>query len=86
MCGPDCGRTRYFVEPTQEDPWFGVVPGEFYSPSTVSPLNGKKFNVDFLHQSFHHYMKVITTQFGFDVDSRAKKGYQFVASSSLKRV
>lgn len=31
-------------------------------------------------------MKVITTNFGFDIDAVNKKAYQFVASSSLKRV
>ena len=65
-----------------------MVPAEYYSAETVAPMNDKVFTVPALHQAYHHYLKVISTHFGFETEAEhlSRTGYQYVSSSSKKSV
>ncbi|KAL3904621.1 MAG: hypothetical protein SGARI_004845 [Bacillariaceae sp.] len=51
---------------------------------TISPLNGNIYNTHDLHESYHHYIKLITTKVeGMQMGSRQLRSYQMLANSQL---
>lgn len=51
---------------------------------TLSPLNGNVYSTNELHESYHHYMKLIATKVdGMQVGSRELVFYQMLANSQL---
>ena len=72
------------------DPMAGmkIINGEAIVPQEVkakiSPLNGNVYTTMALHESYHHYLKVITTKApGLQVGRRDLKAYQIIPSSQL---
>jgi hypothetical protein len=52
--------------------------------SKISPMNGNVYTTYNLHESYHHYLKVITTKAeGLYVGRRELKAYQIMPSSQL---
>jgi hypothetical protein len=50
----------------------------------ISPLDGNVYVTMNLHESYHHYLKVITTKApGLQVGRRDLKAYQIIPSSQL---
>jgi len=55
---------------------------------TIAPLNGNVYINEKKHEAFHHYLKVVTTEFDDPYDNKKKKGngpraYQLLSSSQL---
>ncbi|KAG7342374.1 endoplasmic reticulum vesicle transporter [Nitzschia inconspicua] len=72
------------------DPMAGmkVISGEAVVPDGVrdkiSPMDGNVYTTMNLHESYHHYLKLITTKApGLQVGRRDLKAYQIISSSQL---
>lgn len=62
--------------------------GEAKVPSDVaakmSPMDGNMYTTFSLHESYHHYLKVVTTKVeGLQVGKRELRAYQIIPSSQL---
>jgi len=52
--------------------------------SKITPLNGNVYQTNSLHESYHHYIKLIATKIdGMQVGSRELVSYQMLANSQL---
>ena len=64
------------------------VPEEFFSVSSTEPMNGREYANFKLHQAFHHYLKVVSTNIELAGSGKAARkksilAYQMVQSSQI---
>lgn len=63
-----------------------VIPPKYFTPKSLDPMSGNVYVVDKLHSTYHHYIKVVSTDLelgGRYTGDNSLLVYQMVQSSQI---
>lgn len=62
------------------------IPDDYFSIGSTHPMNGVSYVNEKLHQAFHHYIKVVSTNVEFASNKNSFQVYQMVQSAQIMQV